>query len=58
MIGLTTTMEREMNHQDKRILVQKYGMNQTEVKKVFSMVRSGAYTMERAAQLVLKERTK
>jgi hypothetical protein len=45
-----------MNHQDRRLLVQKYGLTQSEVQSVFSMVRSGAYTIDQAAKLVIKGR--
>lgn len=45
-----------MNHQDKRLLVQKYGLSQGEVAKVINMVRSGRFTIDSAARYIIKDR--
>lgn len=45
-----------MNHQDRRLLVQKYGLSQEEVSKVFNMVRSGKFTTDQAVKYVIKDR--
>lgn len=47
-----------MNIQDRKLLAQVYGLNHKEQNKVFSLVRSGHYTIDAAARYVLKERTK
>ena len=46
-----------MNHQDRRLLVQRYGLRPSEIEQVFKMVRSGQFTMETAAKNVIKNRT-
>jgi len=47
-----------MNIQDRKLLAEVYGLNHKEQNKVFSMVRSGKFTMDTAAKFVVKERTK
>lgn len=45
-----------MNHQDRRLLIQRYGLSQKEVEKVFNMVRSGKFTTGAAVKFVIKDR--
>lgn len=47
-----------MNNQDSVILLKKYGLTQKEIKSVFSMVRTGKYTMDAAAKFIIKGRVK
>ena len=47
-----------MNIQDRKLLKDVYGLSYKEHNKVFSMVRSGKFTMDSAEKYVIKDRLK
>lgn len=47
-----------MNIQDRKLLQECYGLTYKECNSVFSMVRSGSFTIDEAAKEILKQRNK
>ena len=45
-----------MNHQDRILLKEVYGLNYKECSSVFNMVRTGSYTLDSAAKKILNNR--